>query len=97
MPRTPFVIAVGPALALVAGGVRWALQGSGNLYTATSKRFYVPDPDFGWREAAGKPLWLGLEVLAVIAAIAIGVALSLGALHHAMVHASAVAHVVGVA
>lgn len=77
MPRTPFVIALGPALALVAGGVRWALQGSGNLYTATAKRFYVPDPDFGWRESSSRPLWLGLEVLAILAAITVG-ALAVG-------------------
>ena len=45
------------------------MQGSGNLYTALAKRFYVPDPDFGWREAEAHPVWLGLESLAVIAAV----------------------------
>src|SRR5690349_11836792 len=48
------------------------MQGSGNRYTATSKRFYVPDPDLGWRIADTHRLWLGLEVLAILAAVTIG-------------------------
>ena len=66
------LVALAPAVALVAGGVRWLMQGSGNLYTATSKRFYTPDPDLGWRVAKGGPVWLGLEVLAAIAAVTVG-------------------------
>lgn len=77
MVRSPWWIVVGPVAALAAGLARWLMQGSGNLYTATTKRFYVPDPDFGWRVASGGPLWLGLEVLAVIGAVAVGVALGL--------------------
>lgn len=64
--RSPFLAVVPPALALVAGLIRWALQGSGNLYTATSRRAYVPDPDLGWRVVEGGPPWLGLEILGVI-------------------------------
>ncbi|MBK9037009.1 MAG: YceI family protein [Myxococcales bacterium] len=73
MPRSPFLLALAPATALAAGGVRWAMQGSGNVYTATHKRFYQPDPDLGWRVVPGGPLWLGLEVLAILAAITVGV------------------------
>lgn len=51
------------------------MQGSGNLYTALDKRFFVPDPDLGWRISTQHPIWLGLEVCAVIAAIAVGLAL----------------------
>ncbi len=67
--RSPFLAAVPPSVALSAGLVRWWLQGSGNLYTATARRAYVPDPDLGWRVVDGGPPWLGLEVLAVIAAV----------------------------
>lgn len=72
MPRTPFVFAIAPAVAVGAGGARWAMQGSGNVYTAVHKRFYVPDPDLGWRVQAGGPLWLGLEVLGILLAITVG-------------------------
>lgn len=58
-----------PALALIAALARWWTQGSGNLYTAFAKRFYVPDPDFGWREASAHPVWLGLEAIGVVAGV----------------------------
>ena len=69
MLRSPFAPVVLPLLALIAAVARWLLQGSGNLYTALARRFYVPDPDFGWREAAQHPIWLGLEAIAIIAGI----------------------------
>jgi polyisoprenoid-binding protein YceI len=53
-------------VALAGGLLRWLLQGSGNLYTATSRRAYVPDPDLGWRVVEHGPPWLGLEVLGII-------------------------------
>ncbi|CAN5906093.1 hypothetical protein BH11MYX2_BH11MYX2_35270 [soil metagenome] len=62
---------------LIASLVRWYIQGSFNIYTALSKRFYVPDPDLGWRISTQHPIWLGLEVCAVL--IAIAVALAIGA------------------
>lgn len=43
------------------------MQGSGNLYTALEKRFFVPDPDLQWRISDRHPIWLGLEVCAVLA------------------------------
>jgi polyisoprenoid-binding protein YceI len=61
-------------VALVASLARWALQGSHNIYTALSKRFYVPDPDLGWRISDDHPVWLGLEVCAVLLLIAVGLA-----------------------
>src|SRR5690606_11761494 len=69
----PAVLALG---AVIAALVRWALQGSSNLYTAFDKRFYVPDPDLGWRIAPEQPIWLGLEVCAILAAVAGGLAVA---------------------
>lgn len=71
--RSAFAPLALPLLALVAGVARWLAQGSGNLYTALAKRFYVPDPDFGWREAAERPVWLGLEALGLLAGVTFAV------------------------
>ena len=71
-PRSPFAPAALAAAALVAAVVRWWLQSSGNLYTAFAKRFYVPDPDLGWRVSSRHPVWLGLDACAVIAVVAVG-------------------------
>ncbi|MDB4962431.1 MAG: YceI family protein [Myxococcales bacterium] len=70
--RSPFAPVLLPLAALIASLVRWLIQGSGNLYTALDKRFYIPDPDLGWRVSSQHPIWLGLEVCAIIAATAIG-------------------------
>ncbi len=72
--RSPFAPVLLALVALTAALARWAVQGSGNLYTAVAKRFYVPDPDLGWKIAPEHPIWLGLEVCAIIAALAIGLA-----------------------
>jgi hypothetical protein len=72
VPRSPFLHVVPPATALGLGALRWWLQGSGNTYTATSKRFFVPDPDLGWVPAASQPVWLGLEVLGILAGVVLG-------------------------
>jgi polyisoprenoid-binding protein YceI len=72
VPRSPFLHVAPPTAALALGALRWSMQGSGNRYTATSKRFYVPDLDLGWRIADTSRLWLGLEVLAILAAVALG-------------------------
>ena len=74
--KSPFAPVVLPLAALIVALVRWWLQGSGNVYTALDKRLYVPDPDLGWRIADHHPIWLGLEVCAVIAAVAVGIAVS---------------------
>ena len=69
--------AIVPAVVALGGtAARWFVQGSHNLYTATTKRFYLPDPDLGWRAAEGGPVWLGLDALAVTLGVAafVGVA-----------------------
>lgn len=70
--RSPFAPALIAVLAVLAALARWAWQGSGNLYTALDKRFYVPDPDLGWRVSPEQPVWLGLEICAVMLVIAVG-------------------------
>ena len=72
--RSPFLFAIAPVITVVVGLARWLLQGSSNVYTATSKRFFVPDPDLGYRPtAAGAgPIWIGLEVLAMLVAVVLG-------------------------
>lgn len=72
--KTSFLPVVTPIAALIASLLRWWLQGSGNLYTAVEKRFYVPDPDLGWRVSTEHPVWLGLDLCAVIAALTVAVA-----------------------
>lgn len=67
---TPFAPVVLTIAALLAALVRWQIQGSHNLYSAMTKRFYVPDPDLGWQISPKHPLWIGLELCAVIAAVA---------------------------
>lgn len=73
---SPFAPVVLPIAALVAALLRWQLQGSKNIYTAFAKRFYVPDPDLGWQISPRHPLWLGLELCAVIAAVAAALAIA---------------------
>lgn len=68
---SPFAPVVLPIAALIAALVRWQVQGSRNLYTAIEKRFYIPDPDLGWRISPQHPIWVGLEICAVIAALAV--------------------------
>src|SRR5882724_8534144 len=67
-PFAPVVLAIA---ALIGALVRWQVQGSRNVYTALHKRFYIPDPDLGWQVSTRHPIWLGLEICAVIAAIAV--------------------------
>jgi polyisoprenoid-binding protein YceI len=73
--RSAFAPLAVPLAALVASLVRWLVQGSGNIYTAFDKRFFVADPDLGWRISTEHPVWLGLDVCVVIAAIAAGLAI----------------------
>lgn len=49
------------------------MQASNNVYTAFSKRFYVPDPDLGWRVSSQHPIWLGLDICAVLFGVGVGV------------------------
>jgi polyisoprenoid-binding protein YceI len=66
-PRSPYWALTLSGLALAAGIARWLLQGSGNLYTQTDKRYYLADPDLGWRIAPESPFWLGLDAIAMLA------------------------------
>jgi hypothetical protein len=63
-------------VALLAALARWRIQGSHNLYTAIAKRFYVPDPDLGWQISPQHPFWIGLEVCALIIALAAGLVIA---------------------
>lgn len=76
LKRSPFAPVAVAALALLAALVRWQLQGSGNLYTAIDKRFYVPDVELEWRVSPHHPIWIGLELCAVIVLIAAGLAVT---------------------
>jgi polyisoprenoid-binding protein YceI len=70
--RSPFAPVCLPLAALIGALVRWQMQGSHNVWTALDKRFYIPDPDLGWRVVSTHAIWLGLEICGVIAAVAIG-------------------------
>lgn len=77
--RTPQSLfwALGPTgLALIAGLVRWLAQGSGNTFTAMSRRYYVPDSLLGWRVVHDGPVWLGLDVLAILFGVLVAVAIA---------------------
>lgn len=71
---SPFWVLLAPAAAFAAALARWLLQGSGNLYTTPDKRFYLPDAALGWRIHPDGPLWLGMDALAVLLALAVGLA-----------------------
>ena len=70
LAQSPFAPLAFAVVALVAFAIRWYVQGSYNVYTALAKRFYVPDPDLGWRVSTQHPIWLGLDAGGIIAAIA---------------------------
>jgi polyisoprenoid-binding protein YceI len=74
VPRSPFLHLAPPAAALGLAATRWWQQGATDLYTAVHKRFYVPDPDFGWRVSGARPFWIGLELLGILAAVVAGFA-----------------------
>jgi len=67
-----------PIAAAVLAGVRWAMQGSGNVYTDPSRGYYQPDPQLGWQYIERGPLWLGLDVVAGLLGAAV-VAFAFGA------------------
>ena len=72
--RSPWAPVVLPVVAIIASLIRWYLQGSHNVYTALTKRFYVPDLDLGWRVSTQHPIWLGLDACAILAAVALALA-----------------------
>jgi polyisoprenoid-binding protein YceI len=74
--RSPFLPVALPLAAIAASVARWLAQGTQNLYTSLHQRFYIPDPDFGWRESQQRPLWLGLEIIAVLAGVAVAIVIA---------------------
>ncbi len=74
--RSPFAPVLLAVAALIASLIRWFVQDTHNLYTALDKRFYVPDPDLGWRVSTQHPIWLGLDACAVIIALSAAVAVA---------------------
>src|SRR5690606_36238206 len=67
----PAVVATGLA------AMRWLAQGAGNVYTDLGRRFYVADPDLGWRAVEERTLFLGLDVVAGLAGLVVGLAVVL--------------------
>jgi polyisoprenoid-binding protein YceI len=74
--RSPFAPVLVGVAALVGAIARWYVQGSANVYTAVAKRFYVPDPDLGWRIGTQHPIWLGLDICAVLLALVVALMLA---------------------
>ncbi len=67
--KTPYWTALAPLVAVAAALARWLAQGADNVYTDADKQLYVPDPDLGWRLLEDGPVWLGLDAVAVCAAV----------------------------
>lgn len=64
---------IGLALASAAAtGLRYGLQGTGNIYTNTARAFYLEDPILGWSVTRERWVWLGLDALGVVLAVALG-------------------------
>jgi len=72
--RSAFAPVAVALVAVIASIARWVMQGSQNLYPTLEKKFYVPDPDVGWTISDQHPIWLGLLVIAGLAAVAGGLA-----------------------
>lgn len=56
---------------LLAGILRFVMQGTSTVYTSFSRTFYVDDPALGWVSTDQAWVWVGLEVL-VISALVVG-------------------------
>jgi len=54
--KSPFAPVVLAIVALAASIARWSMQGSKNVYTALAKRFYIADPDLGYRVSPQHPV-----------------------------------------
>jgi polyisoprenoid-binding protein YceI len=63
-----------PVVAVAGALARWLLQARGNLYTDASTRYYVPDPDLGWRVVDSGPVSIGLDAVALLVAYAAALA-----------------------
>jgi polyisoprenoid-binding protein YceI len=76
LDRSPFFAVIPAGIAVAGALARWLVQGSGNVYTTLSKRFYEPDPDLEWRLADARPMWIGLEVIGILAGITSAIAVA---------------------
>lgn len=74
--RGPYWIALLPLASAALSLVRWLVQGSGNLYTAQAKRFFVPHPDLGWQAEQTTRVWLGLDAIGILGISTAGVLLA---------------------
>lgn len=64
--------AIAPVFATILATFRWSTQqATGNLYTETDHRYYVPDPDLGWRYVEEGHVWLGLDAIGLVAVLAV--------------------------
>lgn len=75
-------------LALGLAALRYALQGGGNVYTNTAKHFWVPDPLLGWTQTEVSWVWLGWDLIGLVAAVLIGTIVATRVAAHALRRAS---------
>lgn len=59
-----------------AAAIRWWAQDAGNVYTDLGRRFYLPDPDLGWRLGPATSLFLGLDAVGALFGLAVAIAVS---------------------
>lgn len=71
--KSLLTVAALPVLGVILAVARWLTQGSGNVYTDLGRRLFVPDPVLGWRIADTSPVWLGLDVIGGLVAVAAAV------------------------
>jgi hypothetical protein len=70
--RSAFAPVAAALVALIAALARWQQQGSRNFYTAIEKQFFVETADVRCARSDQHAIWLGLEAIGIIAAIAAG-------------------------
>mgnify|MGYP003631829321 FL=1 len=75
--KNAFAYALIAALATGLAVGRWLWQGTGNVYSKLDLNVYLPDSDLGWRRTEEGFTWIGLDLVAVLVALTIGVFLSI--------------------
>lgn len=69
-----YALAATLAAGLAVG--RWLWQGTGNVYSKLDLKVYLPDADLGWRRTEEGFSWIGLDLVVILLALAVGVYLS---------------------